>query len=246
MNARLGKRLGLLAVLFGCAAVSGAGCGGSENASVPTPNPDGAADGTTSGEDSSAGGDGAVPGDGAITDAEVAVDGEVITDGGSNIDLDGGEEDDAGPDAAACNTIQNQAAAVISTCASVAPILGGGALVAGTYHLVSVTALGTQNFCNNKFVPVGFKQTVELTVATDGVGTAQSVGQIGQSVPRHRTSTLAPGANNTSPLTATQVCPTQTAAGQFAYASGPRNNKQAIALYDRYGQGLALYIYVKQ
>ena len=171
--------------------------------------------------------------------------GEEITDGGSNFDPDAG--DDGGlPDGGSCNAIVNDAQPVVSTCISLLPKLNGGALVAGTYHLTGVAALGTATFCQTQFVPTGFKETVEMTVA-GGVGTLQSVVEIAGFPPRHRTSTLAPGPGDTSPAKGQPTCPTLGAEGNLAYASrlSPGGKQVVVALLP-YGKGLAIYRFEKK
>jgi hypothetical protein len=229
---------GAFALVISSAVAIAAACGGTDE--VPINGATDAAsgtDGTISTE-----GDGGAVGDGAAS-ADAEPDGEVITDGGGNLDPDAGE-DDAG---AACNTLTNDAPAIVSSCASIAPTLGGGALVAGKYFLVQVTALGTPGFCQNQFIPVSVKQTIDLTVAGNGIGTAQSITQIASGGARRRTSTLDPAdIGSGSPLQATQTCPPQTGTGPVFYGSGLRNSKQALALRLPYGSGQAIYLYEKQ
>lgn len=176
-------------------------------------------------------------------DAAAAVDGEAIGDGGSNIDPDAGD-DDAG-DAAVCNALANDAMPVTSTCISAAPQLMGGALVAGKYHLVGVSALAPANFCQNQFIPTGFKQTLDLTVAASGVGTLQTVTMIAMGGERRRTSTLTPGAGNTSPLEAAATCPAGNS-GATRYTSAVANGTQFLIMRLGYGQGQGLYRFRKQ
>jgi hypothetical protein len=182
--------------------------------------------------------------EGGANDDAAATDGSLdgskdgsIDDGGANIDPDAG--DDA-PDSAACNNVVNDAPPITSTCVSAAPVLGGGALVAGKYHLVGVAALGTQSFCQTRFVPTGFKETAELTVDAQGVGTAETHTNIGGGGSRRRTTTLTPSAGNTSPLQATSTCPIPGTA-PTPYFSGVVAGKQQLVLRLAYGKGEALY-----
>ena len=207
----------------------------------------GSADGTPGDTGSEAGTGsetGSTDNDASAADDGAASDGEVIGDGGSNIDPDAGD-DDAGTDAGPCNTLANTAPPIASACVSVAPVLGGGALVAGTYFLTHVGALATPNFCQTKFVPTGFKETVDLTVAATGVGTAEAHTNIASGGSRHRTTTLTPAAGAKSPLQAAPVCP----AGEpspVPYATALVNAKQELVLRLPYGKGEALYRYEKQ
>ncbi len=181
----------------------------------------------------------------ATPPADASSDGEAITDGGSNIDPDAGS-DDGGLDGGPCNTLMNTAPAISSACVSFAPVLGGGALVAGTYFLTQVDALAPQTFCQTKFVPTGFKETLELTVDGAGVGTAETVTTIAAGGTRHRTSTLTPSGTNKSPLQAAPICPVETPT-TTPYASAMINGKQELVLRLPYGKnGEALYRFVKQ
>jgi len=182
--------------------------------------------------------------DAAPPPADAAADGETISDGGSNIDPDAGIGDDAGIDGGPCNTVANTATPVTSTCVSFAPVLGGGTLVAGTYFLTHVAALAPQNFCQTKFVPTGFKETIDLTVAA-GVGTAETVTTIGGGATRHRTTTLTPAATDKSPLQAASVCPVG-APASVPYATNLVAGKQELVMRLPYGKGEALYRYEKQ
>jgi hypothetical protein len=178
-----------------------------------------------------------------MVDAEP--DSGLITDGGSNIDPDAGDEDDAGPDASLCNAVVNGAAAINSTCTSNPFAFAGHALVAGTYHLTTVTALGSPTFCQNQFVPISFKGTMELTV-TGNIATAQTAIKIGTNNTRHRTWKLDPGEANASPLTETQTCPSGDAA-KVDYQTGlGTGGIQVLTLRRPYGNGYALYRYAKQ
>lgn len=212
-------------------------CGGSSDGNVPGTPTSEAGTGDETG--------GAVPDGGSVVDAalDAAADGETIGDGGSNIDPDAGT-DDAGLDGGPCNALDNTAAPVTSTCASFAPILGGGTLVAGTYFLTHVTALAAANFCQTKFVPTGFKETLALTVAA-GVGTAETATSLAGGGTRHHTSTLTPAPGDKSPLEAAPTCPpgAPTSAG---YASALVNGKQELVLRLAYGKGEALYRFEKQ
>jgi hypothetical protein len=177
--------------------------------------------------------------------SDAGIDGEAITDGGGNIDPDAGE-DDAGLDAAICNAVTNDAPAVDSECISVAPIFPGGALVAGKYYLTAVKLHAPPNFCQNAFQKASFKQTMELTVDGNGVGTANVIAQVANGPGRTRTTTLDPPANNGSPLVATPTCPPRNG-GNVVYFSGLRNAKQTLIIRGAYGQNaVADYQYEKQ
>lgn len=227
--------LGFFSLL--AAVVATQACGGSSDGNVPaTPTSEAGTGDETGGGDTDGG---------SLVDAAVdaPADGETIADGGSNIDPDAGT-DDAGLDGGPCNTLANGAAPVTSTCVSFAPILGGGALVAGSYFLTHVAALAAPNFCQTKFVPTGFKETLELTVA-GGVGTVETATSLAGGGTRHRTSTLTPAAGDKSPLEAAPTCPpgAPTSAG---YASALVNGKQELVLRLPYGKGEALYRFEKQ
>lgn len=180
-------------------------------------------------------GEGGEPGDG----------GEVISDGGSNIDPDAGEGLDAGPDGGACNMLANDAPPITSACVSAAPVLGGGALVGGTYFLTKVSVLATPNFCSMKFVPTGFKETLSLTVDAQGVGTADTHTSIGGGGARRRTTTLTPSGANQSPLQAASTCPAQPAVA-VPYLSLVVAGKQELVMRLPYGTGEGLYRFEKQ
>jgi len=224
---------------FTFAAVAGVAatqaCGGSA---------DGTAPGIQSPSEAGTGDETGATGQDATSPADAAADGETIADGGSNIDPDAGD-DDAGVDGGPCNMVANTATAISSTCVSFAPVLGGGALVAGTYFLTQVDALGTQSFCQTKFVPTGFKETLDLTVDGAGVGTAETVTTIAAGGTRHRTSTLTPSGTDKSPLQVASTCPVG-APAPTPYASGMVNGKQQLVLRSAYGKGEALYRFVKQ
>jgi hypothetical protein len=128
---------------------------------------------------------------------------------------------------------------VVSTCASIAPVLGGGAIVAGTYALVSVVALAPQAFCNNVFVPVGFKQTLRLTSSGNGFAfeTATDIGGTGV---RHRSGAAA--VTSAGKVQFLQACPVA-GAQDGTYASGVVNGKQTLVMRLAYGRGEALYTY---
>ncbi len=161
-------------------------------------------------------------------------------DDGPMLDLDGGG-DDAGPDGGACNTIANVAPAITSRCRVGLPTFQGGALVAGTYHLVDVAVIATAAYCTNKFLAAGFRETAVLTVDGAGVGTSETALQIATSGVRHATTTLAPSAGNTTPMHATPLCPVATA-GDTPYTSAVgANGKQFLELVGKYGNGTALY-----
>jgi hypothetical protein len=214
-------------VLAALAAV-GQACGGSESAAVPT---DGGGTDTGGGDDSS----------GGPIDASKDVD-----DDGPVIDPTDAGGDPPGPDGGPCNTIPNVAPAVTSHCRAGIPAFAGGALVAGRYYLVDVAAIATQNYCDTKFLPIGFRETAELTVDPTGVGTAQTVLQLATTGLRHATSTLAPGAGNTTPAAYAPVC-NGDAAGKVPYSSGVgTNGKQQLAFLGRYGTGLGVYRLEKQ
>jgi len=229
------RRRSVLGVLiaFGSSGAVVAACG-VDASSIDAP--DGGIDGATSVDEASVGDEGSTP-----PPADAGADGEVITDGGGNVDPDAGDE----ADAAVCNAVANDAPAIMSTCASLAPALGGGALVAGTYHLTDVVALAPAAFCQNAFQPVSFKQTIALTVGGDGVGTANVASQVAAQPTRTRTSTLDPGANDSSPMVATPTCP-PASGGPVEYFSGLRNQKQVIVMRLAYGQAQALYRFEKQ
>ena len=209
-------------------------CGGSSDG---TP-----ADTTTS--EAGTGSETSIDNDASAADDGAASDGEVIADGGSNIDPDAGN-DDAGTDAGPCNTLANTAPPISSVCVSLAPVLGGGALVAGTYFLTHVAALAPANFCQTKFVPTGFKETLDLTVSATGVGTAETHTNIAGGGSRHRTTTLTPAPGAKSPLQAAPVCPAG-APAPVPYATNLVNAKQELVMRLPYGKGEALYRYEKQ
>jgi hypothetical protein len=206
-----------------------AACSGSTGSTGSSPTDASTSDVVARGDGGSgSGGDGAASSDS----------GEVITDGGSNPVLDGSGDDGGGdnaPDGGACNTITDTATGIASTCASVEPTLGGGALVAGTYHLTAVTAYGSDKFCKSEFVPVGFKETVDLAVAA-GVGTADAVLQLEMTKERRTSSTLTPGANGASPLTAQDTCPASTTTEQVKYESTTTGGKTVLILRLAYGK----------
>jgi hypothetical protein len=229
--------LGLLAV-SSIMAIGGVitACGEEETTIAPPSGNDG---GGSSLDDSGGVGNADAP----TTDPDA---GEPITDGGSNIDLDASLDDDAG-DAAPCNALANGAPAVASACISNIPVLPGGALVAGSYHLTNVLALGNPAFCQTQFRPAMFQETMDLAVDANGVGTANIVLKIATQPQRTRTITLDPPANNASPLLATQTCPPRGGDnGNVRYFSGLRNNEQVLILLLQYGNGGALYRFVKQ
>jgi hypothetical protein len=170
-----------------------------------------------------------------------------------DVDLGGGDRRrdgldrsgcDAGVDGGPCNALANTAPAITSACVSFAPVLGGGTLVAGTYFLTRVAALAPPTFCQTKFVPTGFKETLDLTVA-GGVGTAETATNLAGGGTRHRTTTLAPAPADKSPLAAASVCPAG-APTSVPYASNLVNGKQELVMRLPYGKGEALYRYEKQ
>jgi hypothetical protein len=240
-RARLAAGLVVIVPLAGLAAL--AACGGEDGGVDPSVTP---ADETGTGTETGTGSESSTV-DGPATDGpssqDAASDADPISDGGSNVDLDGGD-DDAG-DGGSCNALANDAPAITSTCISLNPPLNGGALVPGKYYLVGVTALASPSFCQNQFVATGFKQTVDLTVSGAGVGTAQTVTALATGNARRRTATFTPGAGNTSPLTATTICPVGDS-GNAAYASAVINGTQTLILRLAYGSGQALYRYRKQ
>lgn len=222
--------LSLAAVACGGALALGA-CGG-DDAGIGTS--DAGADATTSPADDGGGplADGGEDG------------GELITDGGSNIDLDAGD-DDAGPDGGACHALVNDAPPVVSTCVSKLPPLTGGAIVPGKYFLTGVAALGSLTFCQNAFVPVGFKERMDVSAAGSGA-TFETVLSIGGLPDRRTTSTAVPGAGDTSPADVTNVCPNNNA-GKVGYTSVVNaNGKQILLLLLPYGKGLGVYRLEKQ
>jgi hypothetical protein len=207
----------------------------------------GSSDGTpadTIGSEAGTGSEASTDNDASAADDGAASDGEVIGDGGSNIDPDAGD-DDAGTDAGPCNTLANTAPPIASACVSFAPVLGGGPLVAGTYFLTHVAALATPSFCQMKFVPTGFKETLDLTVSATGVGTAETHTNIAGGGSRHRTATLTPAPADQSPLAAAPVCPPG-ASASVQYASIMANGKQELVMRLAYGKGEALYRFQKQ
>lgn len=210
-------------------------CGGSS---------DGVAPGTPTSEAGTGDETGSTDMDATSPPADAAADGETISDGGSNIDPDAGTTDDAGVDGGPCNALANTATPITSTCVSFAPVLGGGALVAGTYFLTHVAALAKPTFCQTMFVPTGFKETLDLTVAA-GVGTAETATNLAGGGTRHRTSTLTPTPADKSPLAAASTCPAA-APTSAPYASTLVNGKQELVLRLPYGKGEALYRYAKQ
>lgn len=171
--------------------------------------------------------------------------GEEITDGGSNIDPDGGPADAGLPDGGACNAVINDAPAVVSTCISVLPAFTGGALVAGKYWLTGVAALGSPAFCKSSFVPTGIKETVEMTLS-GATATMNVAFEVGGFPTYHRTSTLTPGANDSSPAAGEATCPPG-GAGPVRYTSRVNSNgKQIVLALLPYGKGAAIYRFEKQ
>ncbi|HEY8073288.1 MAG TPA: hypothetical protein VIF62_04250 [Labilithrix sp.] len=167
-------------------------------------------------------------------------------DDGPTLDLDGGGGDDAAPDGGACNGVVNVAPAITSRCRAGLPAFTGGALVAGTYHLVDVAVIATANYCANKFLAAGFRETAEVTVDGAGVATADTALQVATTGVRHATSTLAPSAGNTTPLHATPTCPAGAASDTpYTSAVGP-NGKQFFEFVGKYGTGVAIYRLEKQ
>lgn len=244
----------LLVVLLGVGVAGGAflACGG-DTGDVPAPTPDASDDGTAPppGKDASGNdaGGGADAGGGDAT-ADADDDGGFVSDGGSNFDAgddDAGPLDGGAPDGGRCNTLTNDAPAVNSTCVSIAPRLGGGALVAGKYYLTGVAALGSVPFCANVFVPTSFKQTITVSAPDAGAATLDSIFVAGLGRPRVTSSTLQPGAANTSPADLTQVCPTLGMPEKVPYASAVRGGgAQELLLRLPYGNGEAVYRFTKQ
>lgn len=226
------RAFGILA-LASAGAVVAVACG-DDDASVTAPAADAGTDGNAIVTPVDAGG--ASPDAGIGDDDDAAA----IDDGGANIDPDAGDDDDA---AAPCNTVTNDAQSVLSVCSSQIPGLTGGALVAGTYHLMQVDALGSAAFCQNQFVPTRIAETLVLTVDATGAGTAQLVTTIGQKS-KTNTLTLTP-TNDTSPLQQAQTCPAK-GSEKTIYESLVRNQKQLLVLEENYGTGRGLYRYQKQ
>jgi hypothetical protein len=172
-----------------------------------------------------------------------------ITDGGANLDPDaeiGG--DDAGPDGAPCNVIPNEAPAVASSCISLVPPFQGGALVAGTYYLTAVSAIGSRMFCKNTFLPIGFRETMIVTVDATGTATAEVASQVAGGVLRHSTVTFKPTPTNATPAKGQSVCPPKPA-GDVPYTSMPRPAapaKQLLSIILPYGAGFAIYRFEKK
>lgn len=220
-----------IAFLVGSAMVIVIACGGSSEGVDGSSS--GGPDGSTAG-DATPGTDDASPG----TTADAGDAGEAVTDGGANLDPDAGEPPTL-PDGGKCNELANTAKAVVSTCASLAPILGGGTVVPGTYELASVVALATPNFCANQFVPAGIKQTLAVT-ASGNAFSYESVVEIGGTGARHRDGTLTPNGQNKLQLA--QTCPIASAA-EGTYATGVVAGKQRLVIRQAYGRGEALYTY---
>jgi hypothetical protein len=237
------KRIGWLGLglVWVGGVVAGVACGSSDNAGVTGTPP--ATTPTTSATATSS-----APGPGGTVDGDAGDDdGGEVTDGGENLDPDASDVPDATlPDGGACNTLDNAAPAVSSTCASSIPILGGGAIPAGTYYLTAVSDLGTVAFCKNTFVPVGFKETVKLTVdgTTDGGLLAETVTKLANNPNRPRTDTFVP-ASAVNRITVTGVCPV-TPAANVEYGYGIRNTKPTLRMILPYGRGQAVYEFEKQ
>ena len=170
-------------------------------------------------------------------------DAAAIDDGGANIDPDAGDDDDAG-DAGPCNSVTNDAASILSVCDSQIPGLTGGALVAGTYQLTDVAALGSATFCKNAFQPTRIAEMLVLTVDANGTGTAQLATMIDGKATRPVTLTLAPPTGNASPLTQTQTCPAK--GGEKTIYQSDLNQKQILTLEENYGTGRGLYRFKMQ
>jgi hypothetical protein len=234
-------RLVIVGSIAASVGVALAACGGSESG-VGTPSDDGGGtpEGST-GDESTTTPPTTPPG----TDA--GDDGGDITDGGSNFDPDAG--DDGGlPDGGKCNTLDNNAAAITSTCVSKRPILAGGALVAGKYFLTAVRDLGTKPFCTTTFIPTGFKETLDLTVSGT-TATAETVTAIGGvAAGRHATTTFTTNAGNISPMQGQQTCPVVGAGGLVPYevTIPAATGKVTLVVILPYGKGEAIYTYEKQ
>jgi hypothetical protein len=205
---------------------------GGPDASVPTSPTTSSTIGATGGPDGGADDEGGTP----------------VTDGGDNLDPDASDDFDGGDAGPPCNGIDNGAPPISSTCSSLIPGFGGGALVAGTYYLTQVQDLATPTFCKSNFAPVGFKETMVLTVDGSGVGTANTVTRLATGPVRARTTTLHPDAGSGplgTELAFDQTCPPQ-ATAKTLYSSGIRDGKQTIRIELPYGKGTAVYEFTKQ
>jgi hypothetical protein len=201
------------------------------------------------GPEGDGGGEASTSPDGDVTppsggDASTTDDGGEA-EGGAN--FDGGDlgGDDAGPDGGPCNEILNEAPAVASSCVSAIPVFSGGPLVAGTYYLTAVSAIGSKAFCKNTFLPVGFRQTMQVKVDATGTATAEVATQIAGGVLRHTTVTFSPKPGDATPAVGQSVCPARPA-GDVPYTSAIRLNKQILTVVLPYGAGIALYRYERQ
>lgn len=239
------KRAHLLGVfgLAAIAAITAIACGDDGDTTIASPDagaPDGGNPVVTPVTDAAT-----TPDAGDAGDDDDDSDASTIDDGGANIDPDAGDDDDDAGDAGPCNTVTNDAPSILSLCSSQIPGLTGGALVAGTYRLTQVAALGSVAFCENQFVPVRIAETMVLTVDATGTGTAQLVTTIANSQKsKANTLTLAP-TNNASPLAQTQTCPPKDGE-KTIYESVVRNQKQLLIIEENYGTGRGLYRYEKQ
>jgi flagellar capping protein FliD len=100
-------------------------------------------------------------------------------------------------------------------------------------------------FCKTGFIPVGFKETVEMTVNA-GVGSADTVSQLATAKERRSSETLTPGTNNSSPLTAQATCPAATATTQVKSTASSVAAKATITLRLPYGKDEADYTFEAQ
>jgi hypothetical protein len=223
------------AVIVGSALGLGFACGGSDGTDVTgaLPGTDGAAPIVTTPTATDKG---------PARDRDAASDAATV-EGGSNIDPDGGT--DLLPDGGKCNDIDQRGGLVTSTCSSTAEALSGGKLVAGTYRLTAVTALGSLAFCRNQFVPTGFRETLELTDGTLAF-VVQAVADVATLPRRRTTSTFTPFPGDTSPLTAREICPESKGATGVQYESVTDNGKTRLTLVLPYGRGIGVYRFEKE
>jgi hypothetical protein len=168
-----------------------------------------------------------------------------VTDGGANLDPDadlGG--DDAGPDGAPCNGVANEAPAVASSCISLVPAPEGGAIVAGTYYLTAVAVIGSRKFCKDTFLPVGFRETMIVTVDSTGNATGEIAAQVAGGILRHSTVTFKPTPTNQTPAKTQSICPPKPDVGDVPYTSRVAvTGKQVLSVLLPYGLGFAIYRY---
>lgn len=228
---------------IGCAGAIALACGDDDDGGATIGNPDSGIG--SSGSSGSTGSSGSGTSSGSPGDDDDLADAAPITDGGVNIDPDASDDEDSGPDAAPCNALGIDAGKINSRCQSVIPGFNGGALVAGTYHLVRVDALGSQQFCGNTFNAIPIAETLELTVDGQGVGTAQTVTVVANRAPKTTTLTLDPPDSGASPLVLTPVCPSKKG-DKVPYTSNAKSGKQTLVLQLGYGNGgQALYHFEK-